>query len=108
LLPDRVTGLGEFSPIGNWLLWAGYFENNRSGPNLDKLCIIWFSTKIGWAKFWAIFTNSTGHPACYLRLLRSLYRVVERDYKCTWERPRIRRPCLRVPRPVLQKYPGQS
>jgi hypothetical protein len=56
--------LGEFSPIGHFwkILKVDTFFHDKN-PVLTL-------TKMGWATFWAFFTNSSGHPAFDQRFWR--------------------------------------
>jgi hypothetical protein len=66
---NRVTRLGELSPIGQWLTVGSFFVNYRSSPDVGLFFDMEKITcKLGlkkeWAVFWQFFTNSSGHTDC--------------------------------------------
>jgi hypothetical protein len=71
LIIDRVTRLGDFSPLRPPTLHRKFFENFRSTlPKfwdyifIGKLCTYWFWTKMDLATFWAVFSQN--HPVTLL------------------------------------------
>jgi hypothetical protein len=63
----RATRLCKFFLLGCWLLWANFYESQRSQKVWATVSTIKtmnnFLQIMGWATFWAIFfTNSSGHP----------------------------------------------
>jgi hypothetical protein len=62
----RVTGLGEFSPMGDYLLWA-FFENYRRSPNFGATIFsgksnVLISTKNGFGHFGRFFHKHIWSP----------------------------------------------
>jgi hypothetical protein len=61
-----VTGLGEFSPMGDYLLWA-FFENYRRSPNFGATIFsgksnVLISTKNGFGHFGRFFHKHIWSP----------------------------------------------
>jgi hypothetical protein len=71
----RVTRFGEFSPNGRLLTLGRFSKISEVAQDLGLLFslnidFVLILTKIVWATFWAIFSQS-GHPECGLPLIFS-------------------------------------
>jgi hypothetical protein len=66
---DQGDQIGRIFTHLSTVNFGQFFENDKSNP---KVCVnfthgnscVLILTKMGWAKFWSIFPNSSGHPTC--------------------------------------------
>jgi hypothetical protein len=62
---NRVTGLGEFSPIGLLVTLCKFLKIKAVAHILGYFLllksVVFILPKMGWATFWAIFPNSSIH-----------------------------------------------
>jgi hypothetical protein len=98
LLPDRVTRLGEFSPIGRMLfLWAVLF-NCRNSPNFRVIIFSGKSyalilTNTGSACILGdYFKNSSGHPAPRKKVARKPLKTILFCTENEWRQAECEKP----------------
>jgi hypothetical protein len=68
VVSEQVTGLGEFSPLGDLLLWAVFSKTTSKAPILSAIFLILSHViilpKNGLGHILGnFFTNSSSHPA---------------------------------------------